>query len=113
MIGEPVAADAAGDAEAPEERPQELPSEAGRQLMEMLGPAFMVFRDKVLSMTFDTVLGPMRFAENGLPIAKFPVAQWQGGKAELVYPDRAKTKDALHGGRDLRLLRGALFVPVG
>src|SRR5207247_1753340 len=47
MIGEPVAADEAGDAEAPEERPQEVPAEAGRQLMETLGPAFMVFRDKV------------------------------------------------------------------
>jgi hypothetical protein len=47
IIGEPVAADEAGDAEAPEERPQEVPAEAGRQLMEMLGPAFMVFHDKV------------------------------------------------------------------
>ncbi|HEV3260847.1 MAG TPA: hypothetical protein VG013_28605 [Gemmataceae bacterium] len=47
IIGEPVAADEAGDAEAPEERPQEVPAEAGRQLMETLGPAFMVFRDKV------------------------------------------------------------------
>jgi hypothetical protein len=47
IIGEPVAADEAGDAEAPAERPQEVPAEAGRQLMETLGPAFMVFRDKV------------------------------------------------------------------
>lgn len=47
IVGEPVAADEAGDAEAPEERPQEVPAEAGRQLTETLGPAFMVFRDKV------------------------------------------------------------------
>jgi hypothetical protein len=47
IIGEPVAADEAGDAEAPQERPQEVPAEAGRRLMETLGPAFMVFRDKV------------------------------------------------------------------
>ena len=46
-------------------------------------------------MTFDTVLGPMRFAEDGLPIAKFPVAQWQNGTAQLVYPDRAKTAEAI------------------
>jgi hypothetical protein len=45
--GEPVAADEAGDAEAPEKRPQEVPADAGRQLMEMLGPVFMVFCDKV------------------------------------------------------------------
>jgi hypothetical protein len=46
-------------------------------------------------MTFETVLGPMRFGEDGLPIAKFPVAQWQNGTAQLVYPDRAKTADAV------------------
>src|SRR6202011_5912290 len=47
IIGAPVAADQAGDAKAPEEGPQLVPAEAGRQLMETLGPAFMVFRDKV------------------------------------------------------------------
>ncbi len=47
IIGEPVAADEASAAAAPAERPQEVPAEAGRQLMEMLGPAFMVFRDQV------------------------------------------------------------------
>jgi hypothetical protein len=46
IIGEPVAADEAGDADEPQ-RPQEVPAEAGRQLMETLGPGFMVFRDKV------------------------------------------------------------------
>jgi hypothetical protein len=47
MIGAPVAADEAGAVEAPEQRPQEVPAEAGRQLMETLGPPFMVVRDKV------------------------------------------------------------------
>src|SRR6202011_4360138 len=47
IIGAPVAADQAGDAKAPEEGPQPVPAEAGRQLMQTLGPAFMVFRDKV------------------------------------------------------------------
>ena len=52
-------------------------------------------RDAVLKTTFETVLGPLRFGEDGLPIATFPVAQWQEGRAELVYPQRAKTKDAV------------------
>jgi hypothetical protein len=47
IIGEPVAADEAGDAEVPAERSQEIPAEAGRQITEMLGPPFLVFRDKV------------------------------------------------------------------
>lgn len=51
-------------------------------------------RDAVSRMTFDTVLGPIRFDEDGLPITTFPVAQWQGDTPELVYPDRVKTRDA-------------------
>ncbi len=47
IIGEPVAADEASDAEALAERSQEIPAEAGRQITEMLGPPFLVFRDKV------------------------------------------------------------------
>ena len=31
----------------PAERSQEVPAEPGRQLAEMLGPPFLVFRDKV------------------------------------------------------------------
>jgi branched-chain amino acid transport system substrate-binding protein len=54
-------------------------------------------RQAVLKTSFETVLGPLRFGENGLPIATFPVAQWQDGVAQLVYPERAKTKDALFG----------------
>jgi hypothetical protein len=47
IIGEPVPADEAGDAETPEERPQASPAEALRQHLEAVGPAFLVFRDKV------------------------------------------------------------------
>jgi len=46
IIGEPVAADETGDADEPE-RPAQIPDEAGRQITEMLGPPFLVFRDKV------------------------------------------------------------------
>jgi branched-chain amino acid transport system substrate-binding protein len=52
-------------------------------------------RGALLSNEFDTVMGKMRFGEDGLPIATFPVAQWQNGVPELVYPDIAKTKDPL------------------
>ena len=52
-------------------------------------------RDAVLSMTFDTVMGPLKYGEDGLPIATFPVTQWQNGVPELVFPPEAKTKDAI------------------
>jgi branched-chain amino acid transport system substrate-binding protein len=51
-------------------------------------------REAVLNMTFDTVMGQLRFGDDGLPVASFPVAQWQNGVPELVYPDAAKTKSA-------------------
>ena len=35
-----------------------------------------------------------RYGEDGLPIATFPVAQWQNGKPELVFPAEAKTAEA-------------------
>jgi branched-chain amino acid transport system substrate-binding protein len=54
-----------------------------------------VLRGALLKNTFDTVMGPMRFGEDGLPIATFPVAQWQDGTPELVYPDRSKTKEPI------------------
>jgi hypothetical protein len=47
MIGEPVAEDEAGDAEEPVGQPRHVPDEAGRQITEMLGPPFLVFRQKV------------------------------------------------------------------
>jgi branched-chain amino acid transport system substrate-binding protein len=52
-------------------------------------------REAILNNEFDTVMGKLRFAENGLPIATFPVAQWQNGVPELVYPATAKTKDPI------------------
>lgn len=56
IIGEPVSAEEAGPYRAPSqrtlagaqaERPREVPDQARRGLMAALGPAFMVFRDKV------------------------------------------------------------------
>ncbi len=51
-------------------------------------------RDAVLSMTFDTVMGQLRYGDDGLPVATFPVAQWQNGAPELVFPPEAKTAEA-------------------
>jgi branched-chain amino acid transport system substrate-binding protein len=52
-------------------------------------------REAVLSMTFETVMGTLRYGKDGLPISTFPVAQWQGGTPELVFPKEAKTQDAV------------------
>jgi branched-chain amino acid transport system substrate-binding protein len=52
-------------------------------------------REALLSQAFETVMGPLRYGEDGLPIASFPVAQWQKGRPEIVFPKEAKTKDAL------------------
>jgi branched-chain amino acid transport system substrate-binding protein len=54
-------------------------------------------RDAVLSMTFDTVMGPLRYGQDGLPVTTFPVAQWQDGTPELVFPPEAKTAEAKLG----------------
>jgi branched-chain amino acid transport system substrate-binding protein len=51
-------------------------------------------RDAILSMEFDTVMGKLRYEQGGLPVATFPVAQWQNGNPELVFPAEAKTADA-------------------
>ena len=51
-------------------------------------------RDAVLSMEFDTVMGKLRYGEDGLPIATFPVAQWQDGVPQLVFPPEARTAEA-------------------
>ena len=52
-------------------------------------------RQALLSMEFETVMCPLRFGEDGLSIATFPVAQWQDGTPELVYPERSKTREAI------------------
>jgi hypothetical protein len=41
------------------------------------------------------VMGDFKYGPDGLPIASFPVAQWQDGTPELVYPEAAKTKGAV------------------
>ncbi len=45
-------------------------------------------------MSFETVMGPLRYGEDGLPVASFPVAQWQDGVPQLVFPEAAKTAEA-------------------
>jgi hypothetical protein len=45
-------------------------------------------------MEFDTIIGKLKYGEDGLPIATFPLAQWQNGKAELVFPDASMTSKA-------------------
>jgi hypothetical protein len=47
IIGEPVAAGGADTPGTPKGDDQEIPEQARRQLVQMLGPAFLVFRDKV------------------------------------------------------------------
>jgi len=51
-------------------------------------------REAILSMEFDTIIGKLKYGEDGLPIATFPLAQWQNGKAELVFPDASMTSKA-------------------
>jgi branched-chain amino acid transport system substrate-binding protein len=51
-------------------------------------------RSALLKGTYETVLGPLRFGEDGMQLMTFPVGQWQDGRLELVYPERAKTKEA-------------------
>ena len=51
-------------------------------------------REKLLSMTFDSVMGPLRFTETGLPDAKIQLCQWQGGELQIVYPEAARTAAA-------------------
>ena len=52
-------------------------------------------RDAILKMSFDTVMGPLRYGEDGLPISTFPVAQWQDGTPQIVFPKEAMTRDAV------------------
>jgi hypothetical protein len=47
IVGEPVAAGGADTPGTPKGDDQEIPEQARRQLVQMLGPVFLVFRDKV------------------------------------------------------------------
>ena len=51
-------------------------------------------RNSLLGMEFDTVMGKLRFAANGLPNASMQLCQWQDGSLQIVYPDSAKTRIA-------------------
>ncbi len=48
-------------------------------------------RETLLQRTFRTVMGPLRFGENGLSSGRMKLCQWQNGKLEMVYPDSART----------------------
>jgi branched-chain amino acid transport system substrate-binding protein len=42
-----------------------------------------------------TILGTLKWAETGEPQTTFMLAQWQGGKVEVVAPGEAKTTDKI------------------
>ncbi len=48
-------------------------------------------RDTLLRQTFSTVMGKLRFGENGLSAGAMKLCQWQKGKLEIVYPDSDRT----------------------
>jgi hypothetical protein len=53
-----------------------------------------VLRDYLLGHAFATVMGELRFQENGLPVATMPLAQYVNSQLRIVYPDSMKTQDA-------------------
>ena len=48
-------------------------------------------RKTLLQQTFATVMGKLRFEENGLSSGMMKLCQWQKGKLEIVYPDSERT----------------------
>ena len=48
-------------------------------------------RETLLRQTFSTVMGKLRFGENGLSTGAMKLCQWQNGKLEIVYPDSERT----------------------
>ena len=50
-------------------------------------------RDWLKSNEVPTILGPLSWKDTGEPNGKFLVAQWQGGKPQVVYPAEARTVD--------------------
>jgi branched-chain amino acid transport system substrate-binding protein len=45
----------------------------------------------------DTILGPLRWDATGAPQSDFLLAQWQGGKSEIILPKEVATTDkAVH-----------------
>jgi branched-chain amino acid transport system substrate-binding protein len=52
-------------------------------------------RRHLLSAEFTTVMGNIRFKENGLPDATMQLAQWVDGSLRIVYPDAERTGEAV------------------
>ena len=52
-------------------------------------------RENLLKMEFDTVMGRLRFANDGLPLGTMQLCQWQNGTLEIVYPESARTREAI------------------
>ena len=52
-------------------------------------------RENLLKMEFDTVMGKLRFANDGLPLATMQLCQRQNGTLKIVYPESARTRDAI------------------
>jgi branched-chain amino acid transport system substrate-binding protein len=52
-------------------------------------------RDWLHANEVPTILGPLSWEETGAPKGKFLVAQWQDGKAQVVYPAEAATSQKI------------------
>jgi branched-chain amino acid transport system substrate-binding protein len=52
-------------------------------------------RDWLHSHTVDTVEGPLKWDQTGAPQGQFLVAQWQGGKTDIVLPKNLATSDKI------------------
>jgi branched-chain amino acid transport system substrate-binding protein len=42
-----------------------------------------------------TILGPLRWDQQGRPQGEFLVGQWQGGRPEIVLPEEAATSEEI------------------
>ena len=56
-----------------------------------------ILREHLLGNAFPTVMGELRLQENGLPLATMLLSQYVGGELRIVYPEAAKTNEALLG----------------
>jgi branched-chain amino acid transport system substrate-binding protein len=52
-------------------------------------------RDWLHANTVNTVEGPLKWDERGAPQGQFLVAQWQGGKTDIVLPKNLATSDKI------------------
>ena len=51
--------------------------------------------DWLRSHTVDTILGPLKWNDDGSPIGQFLIAQWQNGQTQIVLPQAAATTDKI------------------